>query len=511
MLWPAAFPLTAGEEITTSDGNSSKRSDSPVKQTRRGIRNLKLARVGSRHIAGAAWTKARLLFARGEKREAILEARRAATSERLYETLGDMKGLMMKLGQILSFVDETMPPEYRQSLAQLQRAAPPMSSELVREVLRNELGSRLDRIFSEFDEEPVASASIGQVHRAVLRRSGREVAVKVQYPGVDEAIKADLKNMKSLYALISVAWKNLDPGPVIAEIRERIGEELDYRFEAENQARFHRFYSSHPFIHVPEVIAEYSTPRVLTQEFVRGRNFYDVLDDPPEMRNKYGEAIYRFVFGSMHQFGLFNGDPHPGNYFFHDDGSVTFVDFGAVAYFNERRMADLVAYVVAGTANDPPAFREALKGLGFLTEEHENDVSIEELTRLLSLHFDPLKNDAPYTYSTEWAYRTFKQGFMPDKGELEVLKHLSLPPDLIMLNRIQSGLNSILGHLQATANWHRISAEYHADEVPSSPMGEAAALYLREWRKRQGIGADESLFLSPPEFAGLTAAGDEVA
>lgn len=488
------------EERTESPRVVANESGAPVKQRSRGGRNVKLVRLGYRHIAGNAWTGIRLLFARGEKKEAILEARRMANSARLYETLGDMKGLMMKLGQIMSFVDETMPPEYRESLAQLQRSAPSMSPALVHEVIRAELGASTSRIFASFDEEPVASASIGQVHRATLR-GGREVAVKVQYPGVDDAIRADLQNMKTLYSLISMAWKNLDPEPVLAEVRERIWEELDYRYEAENQKRFHQIYRDHPFIRVPGVVEELSTRRILTQDFVRGRGFYEVLDDPQDMKDRYGEAIYRFVFGSMHMFGIFNGDPHPGNYFFHDDGAVTFVDFGAVKYFSESRMNDLVSYVLAGAADDPEAFAVALKRVGFLLDEHEKDVSIEELHRIMSFHFDPIREDAPYTYSTSWAYQTFKQGFMPDKDELGSLKHLSLPPDLIMLNRIQAGLNSILGHLQATGNWHRISAEYHSGGKVDTELGEQAAKYFERWQEGRQDLVMGKRYLQPPVFS----------
>ncbi|RIK07420.1 MAG: hypothetical protein DCC49_10205 [Acidobacteria bacterium] len=489
------------EDKQSAAGDASELTvGAPVKQRSRGGRNIKLARLGYRHVAGNAWTRIRLMFARGDKREAILEARRMANSARLYETLGDMKGLMMKLGQIMSFVDETMPPEYRESLAQLQRAAPPMSPTLVHEVIRAELGAAPAKVFASFDDEPVASASIGQVHRATMH-SGREVAVKVQYPGVDDAIRADLKNMKTLYALISMAWKNLDPEPVLAEVRERIWEELDYRYEAENQRRFHDIYRDHPFIRVPGVVDELSTRRILTQDYVRGRGFYEVLDDPQDLKNRYGEAIYRFVFGSMHMFGIFNGDPHPGNYFFHDDGSVTFVDYGAVKYFSESRMADLVAYVLAGASDDPAAFADALKRVGFLHEEHEKDVSIDELHRILSFHFDPIREDSVFTYSTSWAYQTFKQGFMPDKDELGSLKHMSLPPDLIMLNRIQSGLNSILGHLQATGNWHRISAEYHSGGPVDTELGRQAAEYFAEWQKgRQDIELGKR-YLKAPVFS----------
>lgn len=488
------------DDLSGTNGGITRVVGDPVKQRSRTGRNVKLIRLGSRHVAGGAWTRVRLLFARGEKKEAILEARRMANSVRLYETLGDMKGLMMKLGQIMSFVDETMPPEYKESLAQLQRAAPAMKPALVHEVFRAELGASPTKIFASFDDEPVASASIGQVHRATMR-GGREVAVKVQYPGVDDAIRADMQNMKTLYALISMAWKNLDPEPVLAEVRERIWEELDYRYEAENQKRFHEIYQNHPFIRVPGVVEELSTRRILTQDFVRGRGFYEVLDDPQELKDRYGEVLYRFVFGSMHMFGIFNGDPHPGNYFFHDDGSVTFVDYGAVKYFSESRMADLVAYVLAGTADDPDAFAAALKRVGFLLDEHEKDVSIEELHRILSFHFDPIREDAPYTYSTSWAHQTFKQGFMPNKDELDSLKHLSLPPDLIMLNRIQAGLNSILGLLGATANWHRIAAEYHSGRPASTELGKEAAGYFTRWEEGRRDAIPGKRYLSPPRFS----------
>ena len=211
---------------------------------------LRMARL-SRLAAGisASWlgAKIRRLFAGKEKRPRIDEATRERNAKRLADTMGNMKGAFMKLGQMLSFVTDALPKEYQSSLAMLQAEAPPLDFPTIRDALESELGKPLERAFADFDEEPIAAASIGQVHRATLP-DGRVVAVKVQYPGIAKAINSDLANVGVLYRMIGLMYPSLDPRPVVEELRERIGEELNYVHEAQNQENFQRLYRGHPFL-----------------------------------------------------------------------------------------------------------------------------------------------------------------------------------------------------------------------------------------------------------------------
>ncbi len=274
------------------------------------------------------------------------------TAERYTELLGRSKGALMKAGQMLSFVSlgpavgEEFQSTYQTALTRLRNDAPPMAPELAREVLERELGKPTESTFAEFDWEPLAAASIGQVHAARLH-DDRAVAVKIQYPGVAAAIRADLKNTELLTTFLGLIGGlspkrlSLDLRGAAREIGERITEELDYRLEAANQAEFAELYRGHPFIHVPEVVGELCTDRVLTQELVRGKSWNDALAAEQELRDSWAEAIHRFLYGSYHHYCVFNADPHPGNYVFHDDGSVSFLDFGCVKRFRREQVESL--------------------------------------------------------------------------------------------------------------------------------------------------------------------------
>ena len=245
----------------------------------------------------------------------------------------------MKLGQMASYLDQGMPEHLRAALAQLQADAPPMHTDLAAGVLRTELGHEPAELFETWDPTPIASASIGQVHRAITRE-GVAVAVKVQYPGVAEAMGADLRNVDLLFTGMGQLFPGLDPGPIVEELRDRLVEELDYALEAKNQELFADHYEGHPTIHVPRVLERYSTSRVLTTELAEGARFDEVVRtwSQPE-RDLAAETIYRFAFGSLYRLHAFNGDPHPGNYLFRPGGRVTFLDFGLVKHFTEAELA----------------------------------------------------------------------------------------------------------------------------------------------------------------------------
>src|SRR5947209_2663577 len=286
-----------------------------------------------------------------------------------------MKGELMKIGQMLSYLDDGLPEPLREALAQLQQGAPPMSAELAAGMVERELGAAPDRLFAEWDPVPIAAASIGQVHRAITRE-GQAVAVKVQYPGVDEAIKADLDNAGLLFGAMKMACTGLETGPVLDEVRLRLIDELDYRREAENQRFFTEAYDGHPFIHIPKVIDAYCSGRVFTSELAQGARFDEAEHWSQEERNLAAESILRFAIGSMWRMHVFNGDPHPGNYLFQPGGRVTFLDFGLVKFLTPAEVYPLQRLIETIVIDpDPAAFRSTLEEAGFL---HRDEAMTDE-------------------------------------------------------------------------------------------------------------------------------------
>ena len=292
--------------------------------------------------------------------------------------LGQMKGAAMKLGQFASFIDtEFIPEEYREiyqeQLAKLRTEAPAMPWEQVVKVLEEEYdGEPLSEYFAEIEHEAFAAASIGQVHRAELL-DGRQVAVKIQYPGIAEAMEADLRNAGTIVRLARAIAPGLDAKAIAEEIRERMMEELDYEYEAQNQRIFSRAYRDHPFIYVPEVVTRISRRRVLVTEFVEGIGFDAIKELPHEERSRFGEIVFRGSFGSIYHLQQFNADPHPGNYILMNDGRVAFLDFGMTKKLDREQILLEQRAFDAASRDDPEAFREALHELGFVKNPSKLD------------------------------------------------------------------------------------------------------------------------------------------
>src|SRR5205807_5438553 len=346
---------------------------------------------------------------RGGAGEEGLAGCRVHPAGRASELLGGMRGAFMRLGQMLSIVAETLPEVYQQALRGLQQSAPPMAAHLVADVIKAELGQPPERAFFEFSPEPVAAASIGQVHRAKLF-DGTPVAVKVQYPGVDVAIKADLDNAFLLYSAAKAIAPGIDPEPVVSELRERMTEELDYRIEAANQEEFRAAYEGHPWVRIPAVHRETSTARVLVTEWVSGRSFYDLLDLPQAERDTVGEQLFRFWSGSISKMLLFNADPHPGNYFFEEPGvrgapegspdAIWFLDFGLVKRFEAVEIEQLKDRVTALRSGDDDAVIGAIVRHGWLRPGAR--VDHKRMVQLARLSVLPLVDHRPFTYTREY-------------------------------------------------------------------------------------------------------------
>jgi predicted unusual protein kinase regulating ubiquinone biosynthesis (AarF/ABC1/UbiB family) len=453
----------------------------PINRTTRAGRNLELARLGVAVGGTFATTNARKLFASVERRAELDDEARLRTAEQVAERLGNMKGALMKVGQMASYLDDGLPEPVRQALSALQAAAPPMSADLAAEVVERELGKAPTELFLEWDPEPIAAASIGQVHRGVVvdpdTGDERAVAVKVQYPGVGEAIEADLANTELLGMLLKQGFGGLDPGEMVAEIKERITEELDYEREAANQQRFAAFYRGHPFLHVPAVLPALSSAKVLTSELVVGAPWREVLGWDQDQRDLAGEALFRFVFRSLYRMRAFNGDPHPGNYLFHGDGKVTFLDFGLVRYFSTAELAVFASMVkTAAVDHDPAAFRRIVEDAGLLRAGAP--VPTEEAGEYFSQFYEPVAYDRSTTWTPEYASAIVRHTF--DRTS-PIAQYATIPRAFVFIQRINLGLYALLGDLRATGNYRRMAEELwpFMDGAPSTPLGAAEAAWLR--------------------------------
>jgi predicted unusual protein kinase regulating ubiquinone biosynthesis (AarF/ABC1/UbiB family) len=394
-----------------------------------------------------------------------------------------MKGALMKVGQLASFVDDGMPEPMRQALSQLQQDVPPMSSDLAAGVVREELGDSPESVFAEWDPVPIAAASIGQVHRA-MTRDGRAVAVKVQYPGIGEAVEADLANLDLARLAMPLFWRSIDAEALTAELRARLTEELDYVIEASNQRLFASWYEGHPFIHVPAVVDELSTGRVLTTDLAFGARFAELEGWDQHERDLAAEAIYRFVYRSLYRLLGFNGDPHPGNYLFRPGGGVTFLDFGLVRLFTEPEVHALLGpgRAIMFHPGEAKALRLAAEDAGWVVPGAP--VTDEQVAEYAGLFWQLVAKDEPFTVTATYATTLTRRALFDRASFGDVLRWTTVPPAYVILQRINIGLIAILGRLNATANWRRIAEELwpFADGPPSTPLGEAEAEW---WEKRR--------------------------
>jgi len=442
-------------------------------------RNSRLARLGAKIGLGHVGTSARKVFVNAKRREQLSRDRELKTAKQVAAELGNMKGALMKLGQMASYLHDGLPEPMRIALSQLQSQAPPMSISLVHQELERELGAPMSDLFIEFDDEPIAAASIGQVHRAIIRTADgqeRAVAVKVQYPGVAEAIDADLRTADLLGTLLAFGFKSLNPQDMVDEIKDRLREELDYTREANNQRMFSDFYRGHPFIHVPEVIDNYSTSRILTTELVAGSTFEEVRSWSQEQRDMAGEAIFRFVFRSLYRFHAFNGDPHPGNYIFHGDGKVTFLDFGLIKHFTESEVLMFQSMVSAAVIEqDMDKYRRIIEDAGML--QPDAPFTTQEAGDYFSHFYEPVRESRIMNWTSEYATSIVRHTF--DRTSA-IAQYATVPKSFVFIQRINLGLYALLGQLAASGNYRKMSEElWPMTNAPAStPMGEAETQWL---------------------------------
>src|SRR6266550_3297296 len=419
----------------------------------RGMATVRLAaRGGARYAASAP----RLFASAGEHREALRNDLALQTAEDVAATLGTM--------------------------SRLQDSVPPMSPELAAQVVTEELGQPPDLAFATWDPEPIAAASIGQVHRAITR-DGRAVAVKVQYPGIAETIEADLGNVGLLRRMLKIAAPAQDVDAVLSELRDRVGEELDYRREAANQRLMAAYYDGHPTIAIPRIIDGLSTRKLVTSELSGGVRFAELASWSQHERDLAAETIYRFVFRSLYDVRAFNGDPHPGNYLFQRGGRVTFLDFGLVRHFTPAELQPLMQMArTICVDHDPEAFRRSLESAGFLRPGAP--LSTQAIIDHLALFYDTIREPGLRTITRDYASSVVRRFF---DLRSPVAGYIAVPRPYVILQRINLGLFAVLGELSATADWRAISEEIwpFVQGPAATPMGEAEA----RWRVRREAAA----------------------
>lgn len=449
------------------------------------IRRLsKIGGVAATTAAKQLGTRAANVARSEEAGQKAMERRQLETAEQIVAVLGTMKGAAMKLGQVMSFLDVGLVPEefreeFQAKLAELRDAAPKVPFKDMKKVIEGEYGEKIEDVFESFDPVPIAAASIGQVYKAHLH-DGRAVAVKVQYPGVATAVRADMQNLTVILRLMKRVAPGLDAKALGTEIRERIEEELDYELEASNQRRLARIFRGHPFIVVPEVVTDLSREKVVVSEFVEGRGFEEMKQLGQDERDRIAEIVFRFYFGCMYRHHQFSGDPHPGNCILMDSDSahprMAFLDFGlfktiakeaaefelqAQRLATERRAGELVAHMHEhGWIGDPSYYPEE-KALAMVddmtwwyTQDQEVQLEPEMATEILIQMSDPRSR------------------------HFATMRHETLPPDHLFGRRLEVLTFAVISQLRARGNWHRIAREWMYGDEPVTELGRQEAAFL---------------------------------
>jgi predicted unusual protein kinase regulating ubiquinone biosynthesis (AarF/ABC1/UbiB family) len=422
-------------------------------------------RQAGTHVANVARTE--------EGRQVALERRHIEAAEQIVEALGHMKGAAMKLGQVMSFLDVGLVPEeyreeFQRKLGKLRDAAPTVTFKDMSKVIEQELGERLKDVFAELDEEPIAAASIGQVYRARLG-DGRDVAVKVQYPGVAAAVRADMQNLGLILRVLKRIAPGMDPQAIGKEIRDRIEEELDYELEAQNQRTLARIFRGHPFIVIPDVITSLSRERVMVSEYVEGTGFEELKGYPQEERDRVGEILFRFYFGCLYRHHQFSGDPHPGNSMLLADGKMAFLDFGLFKRMPATAVELEMQVARAVIEGDIDTIMRLGTETGFFPEPER--FNRDRVLRHFRAATSWYTEDAYVELTPEYATQVLIDMSDPRSEYFGQLRHEAAPPDHIFGRRMEVLTLAVLSQLHARGNFHRIAREWFYGDEPATDLG----------------------------------------
>jgi predicted unusual protein kinase regulating ubiquinone biosynthesis (AarF/ABC1/UbiB family) len=384
----------------------------------------------------------------GKPAEVVATEIQMRTAEQMFKVLGELKGGAMKFGQALSVFEAALPEEmagpYRATLTRLQDAAPPMPAQTVHAVLADQLGADWRERFTEFDDDPAAAASIGQVHRAVYR-DGRPVAVKIQYPGAGKALMSDLNQVSRMAKMVGGMVPGMDVKPLVDELRERVAEELDYLRESQSQRAFAVAFEGDPEFAVPHILA--AAPMVLVSEWIDGVGLSHVIADGTQAdRDRYATLYQRFVLSGPARAGLLHADPHPGNYRVTPDGKLAVLDFGAVAHLPDGLPTAMGYLLRLAMDKDAEGVMDGLREEGFI----KTSIMLEAQALLdyLSPLVEPARHDV-FHYSREWLRGEFLRLRDPRSEEFTVGLKLNLPPNYLLIHRVWLGCVGVLCQLDA--------------------------------------------------------------
>jgi predicted unusual protein kinase regulating ubiquinone biosynthesis (AarF/ABC1/UbiB family) len=456
LLAAVAVPFKRRRRVAGLSGDAGVRRDEMLGLTAGVARSIGWARVKA------------LLVGKRRGREIRRAAVERATQQAV-EQLGEMKGLSMKLGQMMSYLN-VLDEDQEASMAALQSSVPPMDFELLRGVIEEQLGDVPDKVFASFDPTPIAAASVGQVHRARLH-DGRDVVVKIQYPGVAETFAADLANMSRLTEMSALAM-NADITDYVGMLSESVVNELDYGLEQRNQQRLADLYRGHPFVLIPDTVPELCRPRVLVSEFVDGDRFQAaVANRSEEERNAVGEIMYRFAFGCVMN-GFFSGDPHPGNYLF-PDGKVCFLDFGMVMDIAQPGRDSLVAQIIGGSLQGrQDVIDDGLRELGFLPEGGPSGEEMwDEIRHIIAGPIDVdgvIRLDRP----------KFQEGMQKMMDPRSHANQAFMKTDhfegwAALCMRYTVGSLAAISKFEPEANWRQVIGEIVLGHPPTTEIGKA--------------------------------------
>ncbi|MFE2104635.1 ABC1 kinase family protein [Kitasatospora sp. NPDC059463] len=402
----------------------------------------------------------------GQSAEAVTEEFQRRTAEQLFSVLGELKGGAMKIGQLLSVFEAALPPAlvgpYREALARLQESAPPLGFDAVRHTLAEELGASWPESFRAFAEEPEAAASIGQVHRARWE-DGREVAVKIQYPNAREALLGDYARISQLMRVLGLLYPGLDIGPMVAELKERVAEELDYHLEAGAQRAFAETYRDDPDIHVPAVVAQ--TSRVLVTEWLPGRPLSDVIaGGTRQERDAAGLRFTRFLLSGPGRAGLLHADPHPGNFRLLPDGRLGVLDFGAVKRLPDGLPHTLGTLQRLAHQGDFEAAEQLMREAGLLRPGAR--AGAEAVSAFLAPLAVPAAQEE-FHFTRSWLREELARAASP--GTRGLIRRLNLPPSYVLINRAVTAGSAVLCQLDCTVPFRAEALRW----LPGFASGEA--------------------------------------